>query len=282
MGHIDRVNQAIKAHQEVAEAIKQPFQLHASAVYQTMKAILRGDFIEAERFANQAADLSHEIGLAELDGIFGIHMFTIRWEQGRLGEIAPLVKLVVAQNPESATWRPGLALIYRTLGMRDECKAIFEDLASGSFGFVPQDSLRVATLAYLTEICSFLKDADRAERLYDLLSPYQDRTVVVGGATACYGAVGRYLGMLAMTRSRYEVAEEHFRDALELDSHIEAWPWLAHSQCEYAAMLLKRGGTGDRGRAQSLLGEAANAAQRMGMGYLEQKVADLQARHEIT
>ncbi len=281
LGHIDLVDEAIAAQKRVSEEIQQPFQLHVAAVFQTMRAIMSGDFEEAERLAHEAADLSQLIGLADLDGIFGIHMFTIRWEQGRLNEVAPLVKLVVANNPESATWRPGLALIYRSLGEREACKALFEDLASDGFEFLPQDSLRVATLAYLTEVCAFLEDIDRAGTLYELLVPYNGRSVVVGGATACYGAVARYLGMLARTMSDWKSAERHFTGALELDARMSAWPWLAHSQCEYAAMHLQRGRDSDRERANALLDEALTAARRMGMAYLAKQVAHLQERYEL-
>jgi ubiquinone/menaquinone biosynthesis C-methylase UbiE len=41
------------------------------------------------------------------------------------------------------------------------------------------------------KICAFLGDVDRAATLYELLLPYDGRTVVVGGATACYGAAAR-------------------------------------------------------------------------------------------
>jgi tetratricopeptide (TPR) repeat protein len=277
LGQIERVDEMIAAQRKLAKEIKQPFQLHIAAVFETMRAILRGEFEAAERLAHEAGDLSRELGLAEMDGIFGIHMFTIRREQGRLNEIAPLVKMVLAQSPETSAWRPGLALIYGVLGMEDDCRAIFEGLAVEGFTFVPQDSLWVATMAYLSEVCAILGDNDRAAILYENLLPYDGRTVVVGGATACYGAVARYLGILATTRSDWEAAERHFREAIELDERMEAWPWLAHSQCAYAAMLLEKGGQQDCKRAYSLLEEALRAAQKMGMVYLAQKVAVLQA-----
>ena len=281
LGHIDRVDKAIAAQKRAAEEIKQPLQLHIAAVFQTMRAIMRGEFEKAERLANEAAEISRQIGLAEMDGILGIHMFTIRWEQGRLNEVAPILKLYEASHPASASWRPGLALIYRTLDLRDECQAIFEELVSEEVAFVPQDSLRVASLAYLTEVCAYLGDAERAAILYELLLPYDGRTVVVGGATACYGASGRYLGMLATIMSDWPTAERHFEGALELDARMGARPWLAHGQCEYAAMLLARGRGADRQRALVLLDQALAAAQEMGMAYLVQKVTALQAQYEL-
>ena len=275
LGRIEKVDQMIAAQRRVAEMIKQPFQLHVAAVFQTMRAILRGEFETAERLANQAADISRQIGIAELDGILGIHIFTIRREQGRIREVAPLVQLVVAQSPESSSWRPGLALIYRILDQKEECRAVFEDLVSGDQVMVTQDSLWVASLAYLSEVCAYLGDPVRAATLYALLLPYNGRAVVVGAATACLGAVARYLGLLARTMADWETAERHYEDALQLDARMEARPWLAHSQHEYAAMLLQRGRAADRTRANALLNEVAHEARRMGMASLVQDIQHL-------
>ena len=275
LGQIEQVDQMIAAQKRVAEEIQQPFQLHVAAVFQTMRAILRGEFEEAERLANRAAEISRQIGIAELDGILGMHMFTIRREQGRIQEVAPIVKLVVAHNPETSAWRPGLALIYCILDQRKECQAVFERLVSDGLARVAQDSLWVASLAYLCEVCAYLEDAIQAGILYPLLLPYKDRAVVVGGATACFGAVARYLGMLAMTLSDWESAERHFEDALKLDARMQAWPWLAHSQVSYAAMLMRSDRDARGERANGLLNEARIAAQRMGMVDLGQKITNL-------
>jgi tetratricopeptide (TPR) repeat protein len=234
---------------------------------------MRGEFERAERLAMEAAEISRQLGIADLDGIFGIHLFTIRRQQGRLSEVAPLVRLYAAGVPASASWRPGLALIYAALNMKAECRAVFEELMAGGLRFVPQDSMRAASLAYLAEVCVYLGDPQRAATLYQSLLPFDGRAVVVGGATACYGAVARYLGMLATGMSDFAAAERHFEGALALDARMEAWPWLAHSRYEYASMLLSRGDEADHQRAQALLDQAQSAAVKMGMDYLAEQVA---------
>ena len=280
LGQLDQVDEMISTQRKVAEEIKQPFQMHVAAVFQTMRAILRGEFELAERLAKEAADISQRIGLADLDGIYGIHMFTIRREQGRLQEFLPLAKLMAAGPLQASAWRPGLALLFCNMEMKEECRSVFENLASDGFAAVPRDSLWVATLAYLCEVCAYLGDGDRAAILYELLEPYAQRTVVVGGATACYGSAGRFLGMLAMTLSDFETAERHLQEAIELDAAMQAWPWLAHSQLEYAALLLSRGTTQDRQRVNGLLEMSLSAAEKMGMAYLTGRAKSLMARYE--
>lgn len=128
-------------------------------------------------------------------------------------------------------------------------------------------------MTYLSEVCAFLCDAARASTLYQFLLPYAGHTIVVGYyAIVCYGAASRYLGLLASTMSHWEVAEEHFREALEMNTRIGAKPWLAHTQHEYAAMLLARGQPEDRAQALSLLYQALTIARELGMLSLAERV----------
>ena len=275
LGDIEAAKADIKTHIQLGEKLRQPVILHASEVYKAMWALLKGRFAEAEQLAQQALDIGQRMGIEIVDGAFGMQMFSIRREQGRLGEVAPVVKLFMAQNPTAAAWRPGLTLIYSDLDLRHECREAFELLAVDDFIGLPQDALWVTCIAYLAEACAFLGDTDRAARLYQLLLPYDGRAVVVGSAVACYGAVSRYLGLLAATMSRWAAAERHFEAALELNARMEAKPWLAHTQHQYAAMLLARGQAEDHSKAMALLDEALTSAQALGMQFLIQKAEAL-------
>ena len=93
--------------------------------------------------------------------------------------------------------------------------------------------------------------------------------------TVCCGSAARYLGMLACVIGDWSIAEEHFEAALATDERLEAWPWLAHTQHEFAAALLTHGGRGDRARADSLLAVAVETARRLGMVSLQQKIRSL-------
>ena len=121
-------------------------------------------------------------------------MFTLRREQGRLKELESAVRYFVQQHTVAAAWRPGLALIYSELGRQREARAEFEHLAQHDFADLPRDALWMACMTYLSDVCTFLGDTARAAILYQLLLPYAGRTVVIGSAVACYGAVSRYLG----------------------------------------------------------------------------------------
>ena len=199
-------------------------------------------------------------------------MFTLRREQGRLKELEPVVRYFVQQHTISGTWRPGLALIYSELGRTQEARAEFEHLAQHDFTDLPRDGLWMGCITYLADVCTFLGDRTRAVILYRLLLPYAGHTVVIGNAAACYGALSRYLGALATTLERWDEAAQHFEDALAMNTRMEARLWLAHTQYQYAAMLLTRDQPGDGEKARELLRAALATARELGMRMLEERI----------
>jgi len=196
-------------------------------------------------------------------------MFSLRREQGRLNELEPVVQHFVQQHTAAGAWRPGLVLIYTELGRTQEARAEFEHLAQHDFADLARDGLWMASVSYLADVCTVLGDTARAATLYQLLLPYAGRTVIVGTAVACYGAVDRYLGALAATQGHWDEAAQHFEDALVMNARMDAWPWLAHTQYQYASMLLMRDQADDHTKARELQRAALATARELGMRALE-------------
>lgn len=233
----------------------------------------RGDFPAAERHAREAVEFGDGVDFEAPYGVYGLQMFTIRREQGRLAEVAPLLRRFVDEYPEETTWRPGLMVIASDLGFEAQARQTFGALAESGFT-LPMDVKRSLTLSYLAEVCCRLHDRTNAERLYELFLPYRDLAVVVGVATVCCGAAARFLGMLAATMRDWKAADAHFEAALAMDERMKGWPWLVHTRFEYARALLSRGRKQDIVRAQELRGMALAGAERLGMTSLSRCIAD--------
>jgi tetratricopeptide (TPR) repeat protein len=101
----------------------------------------------------------------------------------------------------------------------------------------------------------------------------------VSTSSGVRGAVSRYLGLLASTLRRFEDAEHHFEDALAMNERMGARPWLAHTQLDYARMLLAGGGPSERQHAQELLDQALATYRELGMKSYAARAATL--AHEI-
>lgn len=236
-----------------------------------MQAILDGGFAAAERHAERGLELGRRTHGDQVEGVYGIQMFTIRREQARLAEVAPIIKHLVDDEPDRSTWKPGFALIACDLGYKSQAQDMLDALAENDFSF-ELDAKRSTILAYLAEVCAAVEDQARAETLYDLLRPFRSRTITAGVTTVCYGAADRYLGMLACLLEKWAVAEEHFDTALKINEKMSARPWQAHTQFGWAMMLRRRGKQGDLKRSDQLLKEALDAAMNLDMIALKQKI----------
>jgi DNA-binding CsgD family transcriptional regulator/tetratricopeptide (TPR) repeat protein len=240
--------------------------------YKLMLVLLRGEFAEAEQLILELTALLRA-SLTGHDDQVSMQIFTLRREQGGLAGLQPVVSAFLRQHAAASVWRPGLALIYLELGQRDEARAEYEKLASDDFTAIPRDGRWRYCLVYLSELCAALGDASRAVVLYRLLLPYAGRNIVLGLTIACCGSADRYLGLLCATMGCYSEAEGHFEQALAMNSRTGARVPLAHTQHDYAAMLLVRGQAGDQDRAVALLKASVDSAREIGMRALEERVA---------
>ena len=257
------------AHREVgvvrqtAERTAQPFHLHVAEHCGSAIALCEGRLADAEAMALRAHEWSRMLTGRDASGVYGIQMFGVRREQGRLAELAPVVRML-AGTPRGGAWRPGLVSVLAELGMEAEARReLARVTVDGLDAFRP--SLWLASLSYLTDACSMLADETTAALLYPELADYEGTNLMIGHIVACYGAADRHLGMLAATLGAWERAESHFERALRLNRAMGAATCLAHTAYEYGRMQLRRG---ERASGSALLGEADTLAQRIGMRAL--------------
>jgi tetratricopeptide (TPR) repeat protein len=129
----------------------------------------------------------------------------------------------------------------------------------------------------LAETCALVHEGNSAAVLYRLLLPWAAFNVLAH-PEVIRGSVSRYLGLLSSTLSRWEEAERHFEDGLEMNERMGARPWVAHTQHDYAAMLLARDEPGDREQASRLVREALATYRQLGMRDWADKADAIESR----
>ena len=245
LGDVSAADAGIKEFARIAEELRQPLYLWWRACVLAMRAIMDGRFEEGERLAQEALTVGQAVHTrADLNSplvAFGGQLFELRWHQGRLAELETVLKGFLEQYPDIPVWRAVLALLHSEAGRREEARDEFEHLAIADFADLPRDVVWLICVALLSEVCAYLGDAARSAMLYDLLLPYAGRPVVAGNPVIlCRGSVSRNLGLLAATMRRWDDAQQHFEDALETNTRMRARPWVAHTQRDYARMLIDR------------------------------------------
>lgn len=213
----------------------------------------------------------------DASGMYGLQMFSIRREQGRLAEVAPLLGVLERLNPSLAgVWRPGLAATYAGLGMVREARAALErHVVEGEVRLADDDLLPV-TASYLADAAVAVGDRIRAEPLYRLFLPWQQVNVALLHF-ACYGPAARYLGMLAMTLQEPGLAEAHLQSALISCRATGMLTYEVHARYWLGRVALVHGRRAD---AIAAFDQATTLANRLGMaGWEERCTAALRSGH---
>ncbi len=257
-GRMAEARLTVQAHERAAREGRFVLYRYMAMSFDVMLAVIDGRFDDAE----QVADRAHEFGAsARIDfdaGVYGVQMYVIRAEQGRLHEVAPVLRLAAALAPDQPIWRPGLAALFAETGMLEEARLAFDRLAADDFAGVPRDAMWPASLTFLADVCADLGDRDRAAVLYEALQPFRGFPMMVG-FTICLGPAERLMGRLAALEGRRAAAAAHFAAALDLAERSDSPVWRAHAQADWALAL------GDR---PDLLEAARATARDLGMGGL--------------
>jgi DNA-binding CsgD family transcriptional regulator/tetratricopeptide (TPR) repeat protein len=268
LGEIVLARKELAVTLDMAQHTRQPFNLHVAEHYRSALALLEGRLAEAEAGAERSREWGQLLVGRDASGVYGIQMFGVRREQGRLAELAPVIRVLAAGDRERGAWRPGLAAMLAELAMEEQVRGALERVLTE--GLEPlREGLWLASLTYLADAASAIAHREVASLVYPELAPLAGTNVMIGHGVACYGAADRYLGMLAAVLGDSDRAARHFEAALGLNRQMGAVTWLAHTAYEYGRMLLAQG---DTAHSERLLAEASRLAETVGMPTLLTRV----------
>ena len=111
---IDAARREIADVRETAERTAQPFHLHVAEHCGSAIALCEGRLADAEAMARRSHEWSRLLTGRDASGVYGIQMFGVRREQGRLDELAPVIRILAG---EGGHWRPGLVSVLVETGM---------------------------------------------------------------------------------------------------------------------------------------------------------------------
>lgn len=183
----------------------------------------------------------------------------------------------VEDFPTRPLFRCLLAQLAAEAGDEREARTLIDNLAGDDFEALPLDNEWLFSVSALCEVCGVLGDAAAAETLYAQLAPYAGYNVY-NYPEVSVGSASRLLGILATVLGRWEEAADHYEAAVEMNARMGALSWLAHTQHDFARMLLDRGGPGDRERSRTLLEAARMTYRELGMDTFAAAASALSTR----
>jgi signal transduction histidine kinase/tetratricopeptide (TPR) repeat protein len=272
------VDAGLEGWSDLATELRQPLYRWQVLSFRTMMALLDGRYGDADATMREALLISRQ-GPGQAAMIrFGAQLFLHHWGRGLLAEMEPTARDLAGSYPWLPGWRTGLAVIYAELDRLAEARSHFEEVAAVDFADLPRDGNWLGSIALSSIVCHALRDVQRASVLFELLSPYEDRCIVVHAGGFCLGSAATFLGILAGTLGRFDEAQRLFDAGLRGNEALGAGPMIALTLTQHAAMLTSRNGPGDAHAAIDLLARAVTLGHELGMRHALEVAQELEGR----
>jgi len=271
LGDRSAVDVELDALAALADELRQPSHHWHIGTGRTMMALLEGRFDEAERLIEQTVRVGRRSESWNALVTERVARFVLRREQGRLAEVADVMRRSVHEFPALLRFRCTLADVELELGHEQEARAAVDAVLEHDLEREYRDAEWVFSLVLLADPVASVTDATAVARLYTLLRPYT-HIYAMAPVEASFGAVARALGVLAGALERYDEAERHLEAAIDIERRMRARPWLAHAQHDLAAVLVARG---DPDRARPHLDEALKTYRELGMKTWAERASTL-------
>jgi DNA-binding SARP family transcriptional activator len=274
-GQIDRAEANFEAGLRIAEELRQ-----AAALWQTRSTlaavrVASGNLADGEELGRKAFEVGERAQPDMAIPDYELQRFTLCELRGTLDEVEPALRRLVTDFPRRPVLRSALAYAHARLNNRPAAKLTLDELGTDRFSAVPFDQEWLLAMSLLAETAVLLHEEETGIVLYELLEPWSELNAADPG-DSIRGSISRYLGLLAAAQGRLSFAQRHFEAALDMNAGVP--PWLAHTQYDYARMLLERGSPGDSERAQPLLVSAKTLSGEMGLNALAEKISALKMK----
>jgi hypothetical protein len=264
VGDISAVEADLAAASRMADELRQPTQLWEVCAARAMLALAAGRLCDADKLVHDALSLGERAQPAEAIPVYRLQRYTLCDFRGALDEVEPGIADLVIEYPARPVLRCALAHVHARLGRPGEADCALDDLVRDDCSALPFDQEWLFGMSLLAETSAVLGDGASAAVLYRLLLPWASCNAA-DHPEGIRGSISRYLGLLAATTKRCDEAEHHFEEALTFNATMGLRPWLAHTQHDYARMLIARARTGDADRARDLHAEGLATYRELGM-----------------
>ena len=269
-GDFEMARRCLATMRAVIKGLRQPTMIWVVLFNDAADALLSGDPDRAEQLAAAAFEIGTESGQPDAFGFYGAEMIGVRRQQGRYGELVPMIEQVAAENPALPVFRATLAEGHLEAGNVDVAHQMLE-AAAANLSSLPYDVVWIFAVASYADVAAELCAKAPAQLLLDLLAPFDDQVLFIGATAG--SPVAHYCGSLESVLGRYNEADKHFAQAAELNASGQMEFAAAVTHLQWGRMLAARGGPGDLEKARDLLTLAHDTAVSRGYAGIARRAA---------
>jgi hypothetical protein len=232
----------------------------------SLLAILDGRFEDAEQLVTVAHDQMATVDPAGAFEAYSGQLALLRWEQGRLGELGPLLEQAIVERPHlRMAFSPALAAAWAQAGRRDEAIELLDRLELDRLAEPPTTMLRAGTVSSLAAACVELGHVRLAPTALKFLGEVGRTTAgIVDHIGAFYlGARDGYRGGLLRLVGDLDGAIDTLRRASTVNRRLGAVVFALKTDLDLAEALTERATDDDLAEVAGLLDSAAAALARI-------------------
>jgi len=232
---------------------------------EVMLTIRAGNLDVAEALAQASAERGAAAGDFDATEWHAAQLVAIRWYQGRLDELLPMLT-DLAHSPTLSvvddSLFAALALAAAQAGDRRTAAGALARLHGRDLADLPRSTSWLVTMHCIVEAAHLVGDEVMSARAYELLSPYAELPMMVSVGAACFGSAHHALGVASLATGHVDRAVTHLHAAIRQNLALGHWPAVVTSRLRYAEALARRG---DSDTAQVETAAAERDALAMGM-----------------
>jgi hypothetical protein len=213
---------------------------HAAQAIEVMFEIRAGRFEQAERRARECAHAGRAAGQPAGATWHAAQLVTVRWYQGRIVEVLPLIRHAAESpslSPVDYSFQALLALAAAASGDQRQARTALAAMTGygRSLADLPRSGSWLVALYGIVEAAHLLGDWETADEAYRLLRPFAHLPIAAGPAISCFGSVEHALGLAQLTLGERRLAAEHLQRAVHHNRALGHWPAAALAQQRLAA-----------------------------------------------
>jgi hypothetical protein len=269
-GDADEMDRCIEIMRSTAEKLDQPTLNWWHAIDRASRALIAGETDEAELLAKEALRIGTEGGEPDAALFFRVQLISVHWQRGTLGELVPMIKQEVTENPGFPTLVAMLTMALADDGSIHDARHLLEEFAIEGYQ-LPIDQVWLTNMTSYAEAAIECRDPEYAGPLFDRLAQCADQISTTGATTG--GPVSHYLGGLATVLGRHDEAATYFAQSAALSERVRGRFFAARTDLAWGRMLAERRARGDSERARDLLTKAHKVATTNGYGGIERRAA---------
>ncbi len=270
-GDFERAAHHLGVMKGLSERLRQPMMVWVTTYHEAVEAMMFGDDERAEQLANLALEIGTDSAQPDAFAFYGAQLMLIRIQQGRLPELADLVRNVAEQNPRIAAYQACEVLTHFEAGEEAEALALLERAAEDGFAWVFPDTAWFDAISVYSRAAIELEAIRPAEHLVALIAPHYEQVPFQG--LIVHEPMSYFLGGLLAVLGRDDEAETYLSEAAALCERENMRYAQAQTELSWGRMLARRSEDGDRQRARAMLERAHARAVANGYRAIERRAA---------